>query len=61
MTEVPLYSREELLEISGLAQKESNIQLLNWMLQLLGTGMTHGMIRQQVNKKILEVKGESNG
>ncbi len=51
-------SREDAIKLAELKSKESNIQLCNWFLQCLGTGMTTGMIRRLVHNKIVEISGE---
>lgn len=34
------------------------VELLNWMLQVCGSGMTSGMIRKIVHNKLVELTGE---
>lgn len=34
------------------------IDLLNWVIQLTGSGMTNGMIRKHVHNKIVELSGK---
>jgi hypothetical protein len=52
----PMISKEEAISYADLQEKEAKIQLLHWVLQLLGTGQTIGMIRAQVHKKIDAIK-----
>lgn len=43
---------------ADLQEKEALIQQMNWFLQLLGSGMTVGMIRVRVYNRLVEIKGE---
>lgn len=37
---------------------EEQIKLLNWVIQLTGSGLTNGMIRKACHNKIVELTGE---
>lgn len=56
--ETQVYSRQELLEIASLQEKEAKIQLLDDVLKLMNTGMTIPMIRVRVYNMLIKVKGE---
>lgn len=54
--ETQVYSREELIHIADLQEKEAKIQLLNWAIQILGTGMNVAMARHRFYQKLEELK-----
>lgn len=51
-------SKEDAKKYADLQEKESNLQLLDWVLKLMGTGMTLQMVRVRVHNKLIEIKGE---
>jgi hypothetical protein len=53
-----VYSREDVIKIANIQEREAIIQLCNLVLQMLGHGMTHGMIRQRLFLKIEEAKAK---
>lgn len=38
--------------------KQEKIELLNWFMQLCGSGATTGMIRKLVHNKLVEITGD---
>lgn len=53
-----IISREDAKRLVEISTMEAKIQLCNWFLQMLGTGMTTGMIRRIVYNKIVELEGK---
>jgi hypothetical protein len=53
-------SREEAIQYANLQEKEAKIQILNWVLQVMGTGVPIAMVRARIYKMIDQIK-ESNG
>ena len=49
-----VYSREEVLQFAKREAERKEIETLNWVLKLLGTGMTDGMVRYQIEKKLAD-------
>jgi hypothetical protein len=54
--ETTVLTREEAQAYADLQEKEAKIQLLNWAIQILGTGMNVAMARHRFYQKLEELK-----
>lgn len=52
------YTPAEIDSMAKVRDRMKQVEVLNWVLQVMGTGRPYGMIRIAIHNKIVELEGK---